>query len=135
MTTIVDKLKDWRTEDIGNLASIVGIESANPTPDDIENAIKWLYYSKKRAKLRKHTSNTLSAVLAKIQKTSPTTTDEEALYKPPAYTQLLEGAALQLKVYDKEYSIEALEQYISHAVIINALTKMKPTDREIFFTT
>lgn len=130
--SLANELPDWPIKDLKNLATILNINSSDADlPIEINENIRWLYHSKTKANI----GSSICKLKGKVLKEDPTDTEErnDRLYPPPDYINLINGASGKLGVSDKNASIQELELYISHAVIIEALQKMKPRERIEFF--
>ncbi|MCX2983396.1 hypothetical protein EYC98_21260 [Halieaceae bacterium IMCC14734] len=133
-TTFSEVLGTWDEQQLSNLAVLLELPPGNSSLASIEEQIKWLYHSKARAKVKSafgQGAEFLKSVVAK----EPVSQQVELEYKVPTYDELIYQAADKLKVNDGRPSLEEAEKYISHAVIIEALTKMSPRERIKFFET
>lgn len=133
-TSIKDALANWNPEDLANLNVLSGGKGTDPTVETIENNIKWLYHSKSRAKIQKHSKNIINRIYTKVKETKPSIIDEEDVVTAPSYSELVSGSSKKLKVYEEDSSLEELEIFISQAIIVSALNNMKPKERLEFFT-
>lgn len=118
----------WQPEDLANLCVLLGIENNQPVPI-IVNRIKWLYYSKSRAKAISTTRNIINHISSKILKKPFAAVDDSSIWETPSYDELLIGACNHLKAVEKDASPKEMELYISQAVIIAALQRMSPRQR------
>jgi uncharacterized protein YaaW (UPF0174 family) len=133
VTTINSVLSGWNQEQLSNLGAILELDTEEPSITDLESGIKWLYYSKTRANLRLTTKNIAGKIAAKLNKKERQKEGVEHQYPIPLYSELIEGLADKLKLKDKNASLADYEEYISHEIIIEALNKMSPPQRRMFF--
>lgn len=133
---ILERIDGWSTEDLSNLASILGVDNFGGSPEEISLAFKWLYYSKSRAALKTGTKNIVESINVSVFKGSrKVKASVDDVYSLPSYDELLLHACKQLKIeVDNNADIDRLEIYLSEGVIVNALEKMKPAERHTFFS-
>lgn len=133
--SLVDTLKSWNVEDMTNLGSLLGLKEENdPSIENLVNQFKWLYHSRARAKAESILKNELRSykkILLGGEK--PKIVSEEDLKEVPSYSSLICHASEHLGVFEGNPSLQESELYISHAVIVEALTKMTPKQRVTFF--
>ena len=120
-------LRGWNRENLGNLGALLGLEGV-PTPEVVENRFKWLYHSRARA----GAESAIRKVWERF-KPRPQVVETESLRTAPSYPDLLRGACEFVKASEKDATIEELELFLSHAVTITALQRMKPRERLQFF--
>lgn len=128
-----NEIQHWASEDLANIATILEIEEPKAaTAEQILNTIKWLYHSKTTSRIQSSILNAQKRWFDKRKQQEPEIQKDD-LRSMPSYEELVKGAANKLKVYDGLANIENCESYISHAVMISALTKMTPAQRAQFF--
>jgi hypothetical protein len=132
--TLREAIANWSDKDLKNLWALLEGEDEKPSIEAIEKRFKWLYYSKNRARIKTTAQNVLSKVQAKLDHEPVVTVTSDELHEIPRYDTLIMEAAKHLKAYEDEPSLGDCELYLSHAVIISALQRMKPTQRMKFFT-
>jgi len=130
--SLSEALKGWTPEDLGNLCSLLDIQTFS-TQDQILDRIKWLYHSKARASAISSTRNIGSMLRSKLSQSQHKTIARDKLRKIPSYDSLIIGACKYLKVFEKNASIAEYELFISHAIIISAIQRMKPRERQKVF--
>ncbi|MDO9509628.1 MAG: hypothetical protein Q7I97_09895 [Thermovirgaceae bacterium] len=131
--SIFEALEGWDSKDLGNLCSILRINSSSSL-ELIEDKIKWLYFSKTRAALETTTRNVGSKILGKISKSiTPESLRIDDIREAPSYDSLVYKACESLKASENGASLSDHETFLSHAVIILALERMKPHERREFF--
>lgn len=128
-----ERIRQLTPENHVNLCHLLEISKLS-TVDEALHRIKWLYHSEKRAEIERFTRNSLARLLSKIfNKLESGGVEREELREPPSYEDLLYGACKHAKVFERDTPNQDLEVYLSHAIIISALQKMKPRERvEIF---
>jgi uncharacterized protein YaaW (UPF0174 family) len=127
--TLQDVLNGWSSDNLANLSVLLGGSEQDPTIQDIENRVKWLYHSKSKAKVGLFTNKIYSSLSKEADELSI-----EEMVSVPTYKELVEEAAKKLKVYVGEPSIAELELFISQDIVVNALKKMSPKDRKVFLS-
>ena len=140
--TIRDALQAWGQQDLANMLSLLGAEAhakqgeagSSPSIEEVEASLKWLYYSKARARTQSAARNLAAGAIAKIRKTEATNVAVEESRPIPRYDLLLAEAAKHVKAYEGNPSVDDCETFLSQAVIIAALHKMKPSERVEFFS-
>jgi len=135
-----DALADWEQGDLHNLLALLECKSSLKviTINDVEDVIKPLYHSQTRAMAKSSLNNATSWVTSKFtsNETKYTSSSDMTDYMPSYYEFLLEACEhLDCRGDSNDVSIEELELYLSHSVIVSALTKMNPTQRIEFFST
>lgn len=129
-------LTNFDHNDRCNLMALLGDDS-NDSPEvtDIEELFKELFHSKTRAVAESSVKNICSWALSKVSSHEPDYLETKDLMPVPTYSDLLMGACEHLKVakYSDDITQEKAELYISHAVIVGALSKMSPDQRIEFF--
>ena len=130
--SLAEVLRDWRSEDLGNLCSILGI---SPTRElgPIETQIMWLYHSKTIAEVESAARKTVGWVLSKVSASEQGEVKRDELREVPSYDELLIGACKHLSAYEEGGTIAEREAFLSQAIIIAALQRMKPRERMKFF--
>ena len=131
--TLAEALSEWSTEDIAILGAVLELKQQAPTVQEIEDRLKWLFHSPTRAHV-KSASKTLTARLTSLfGREGPSDTSVEDQYATPTYTELVVSLADELKVDEDDASLRDLEEFISHKVIVDAMSKMSPSERRKFF--
>ncbi len=125
---------NWSDEDLENLWALLKGKNEVPSIEAIEKRFKWLYYSKKRAGMETAVRNVFATTRAKLNHEPVVTVTSDEFHEIPRYDTLIMEAAKHLKAYEDAPSLGDCELYLSHAVIISALQRMKPTQRMKFFT-
>lgn len=134
--SILDALQGWSAEDLANLSALLEKKKkvgADSTPESLAEALRWHYHSRTRTKLSKGATDVARLGIAKVTKTDFKKTSDDDVAEMPSYTEILGSVANKLKVHEADASMENLELYISQAVTISALKKMRPSDRAKFF--
>lgn len=126
-------LKGWDSENLSNLLTLLGDKNSNPTIENVEQKIKWLYHSRFRAETERGFRNTTRTIVSKITKNTSESLNKDDIKKMPTYDLLLSEALKHVKAVEKNATREDQEMYLSHAVIIGSLQKMKPSERKTFF--
>jgi len=129
---IDDVLFGWNKENIGNLAVLLGLDK-EVNLKQIKDKFKWLYHSKTRANAESAVRNVGSFISSLKGDKKASVTQKEKLRKMPTYNELLTGACKHVKAFEEDATIQELEMFVSHAVIIAALQRMKPRERVKFF--
>lgn len=124
--------RGWRAEDLGNLCSILGIP---PTLElgPIKAQFMWLYHSKTIAEVESAARKTVGWVLSKVASSQQSEVNRDDLREAPSYDDLLIGACKHLSAYEDVASLQECEAFLSQAIIIAALQRMKPRERMKFF--
>lgn len=134
--SIKSQVVNLNHDDKCNLMALLGDDS-NTAPEisDIENLFKELFHSRTRAVAESSLKNIGSWAFSKVISQRPEYIETEDLMTVPTYSDLLIGACEHLKVAKGNNNItqEKAELYISHAVIVGALSKMSPDQRIEFF--
>lgn len=126
-------LRGWTNEDLANLCHLLGIEATKDLRS-IEDQVKWLYHSKTRAGAESAVRNISNTVLSKVFASRQSSeTNREALREMPTYDELLIGACKHVKAFENGATSDDLEIFLSHAVILAALQRMEPRERQSFF--
>lgn len=131
--TLRDALNDWSAEQLGNLGSLLGLSDERHTIDEIEEQFKWLYHSKTRAHVKSAAQNASGFIRSVFEKSEHQSAEVEAAYEIPSYSLLISELAEKLDVKEDLASLADCEEFISHAVILNALQEMSPDQRRDFF--
>ncbi len=127
MTTLSEKIGSWSPEDRANLSTLLELEES-ASLEQIEESFMWLYYSRTRQNLK----DKIGLAVKKV-KVGEGTLPFLDKYEIPSWEQLVSDFAKKLKVYSEESSLEQLEEYVCHAVIVQALDAMSPESRAEFF--
>jgi uncharacterized protein YaaW (UPF0174 family) len=133
MTTVNNALSGWNQDQLSNLGAILELEIENPSITDLELQIKWLYYSKTRAQVKTTVTKSTAKLRSAIASKESEDIDKDQHYSVPLYSELIYGLAGKLKLKADNASLADYEEYISHAIIIESLNKMSPTQRQTFF--
>lgn len=128
-----DKLNDvcrgWGEKDLANLGSILGLPENEQTLSSIETRVKWLFYSKARAKTKvvaKTIWGKLGGAKGKFQ--------YEDQFESPAYIELLSALLEELDINCKDATLLEKEAFLCDAVIAEALVNMSPEQRRRAFS-
>jgi len=122
-------LEGWTSEELGNLCSLLGIDKSSAL-GLIQDRIKWRYHSKTRAGAESATRNIGSKLLSKISGSQQQrVVKRDDLREVPTYDALVIGACKHLKAFEKGASLAEHEAFLSQAIIIAALHRMKPRER------
>ncbi len=132
--TLRKAVANWGDEDLENLWVLLEGKDDELSVEAIEKRFKWLYHSKKRARMETEVRNVFAKIRAKLNHKPEVTVTSDELHETPRYDILIVEAAKHLKSYEGEPSLGDCELYLSHAVIISALQRMKPVQRIKFFT-
>lgn len=125
-------LDGWSDEQLINVSTLLGMDASEPSNERVCERIKWLYYSRARESLKSGAAGSIRFFSRKILKSNaPVTVTTELVM--PTYEELVYGLSRQLGVFVQGSSLVETEKYVSHAIIIRALTKMKPAERSKFF--
>lgn len=125
--SISSVVNNWSQDDLGNLGAILGIDGVSTTAA-IEDRLKWLYHSRMRAGAESAARN-LWQTVTKSRKF----VDSDTLRTAPTYMELLRGACAFTSASENDATLYELELFLSLAVIIAALQRMKPRERLKFF--
>jgi len=123
-TTLAEVLSGWNQDQLSNLGAILQLDKGNPSVDELESRIKWLFHSKTRANITALKRRLVEGGAA----------DREQVYPVPLYSDLILALADKLKLNAEHVSIDGLELDISYAIIVKALQKMTQTQRRVFFS-
>ncbi|HUY90500.1 MAG TPA: hypothetical protein VMV10_17315 [Pirellulales bacterium] len=122
----------WSSDDLGNLCSILEVSQS----DDIEaikDRFKWLYHSKTNAHVESAARKTAGKVLSMISKVQQREVTRDDLRAVPDYSDLVIDACKQLNACEDGASLSEHETFLSEAIIVAALQRMKPRERMKFF--
>lgn len=118
LTTI---LADWDERDKTIMAILCDLDENTTSTNAITEQIRWMYNSRTRHSIKRNFKRV--------------TRQDVTMDMPcPTYEVLLAGAAKKLGIHKHCTSIDEHERYIPQAVIVAALTKMNPAQRDRFFT-
>ncbi len=120
-TEIIDLLADWDDRDKIIMAILCDLDEATTSAQVITKQIRWMYNSRARHSIKRNFKRV-------------TRQDTSKDMPCPSYEALLAGAAKKLGIHKHCTSLEEYERYIPQAVIVAALTKMSPPQRDRFFT-
>ncbi len=120
-TEIIDLLADWDDRDKTIMAILCDLDEATTSAQVITEQIRWMYNSRARHSIKRN--------LKRVTR-QDTSNDMPC----PSYEALMAGAAKKLGIHKHCKSIEEYERYIPQAVIVAALAKMSPSQRDRFFT-
>lgn len=124
------ELRDWASEDLENLAEILEVEvSADSLLYDLLEKIRVLYHAPVKTSLKRGASHLHSKLLG----IDATAVRDNEIDQLPSYNELQKASAKHLGVLKDDPDLEVLELYVSQAVIVNALGKMEPSQRLLFF--
>lgn len=120
-TEIIDLLADWDDRDKIIMAILCDLDEASTSVATISHQIRWMYNSRARHGIKRNFKRL-------------TRQDTSKDMPCPSYEALLASAAKKLGIHKHCTSIDAYERYIPQAVIVAALAKMTPPQRDRFFT-
>jgi hypothetical protein len=120
-TELSTLLAGWDERDNIIMAILCDLDERNATTDAIVEQIRWMYNSRARHSIKR---NFKRVIRQNHSNDMPC----------PTYEALLEGAAKKLRIHKHCSSINEYERYIPQAVIVAALAKMNPAQRDRFFT-
>ena len=120
-TELKDLLASWDERDRKILAILCDLNEDTTSVDAIVEQIRWMFNSRARHSIKR---NFKWAARQDSSKDMPC----------PRYENLLAGAAKKLGIHKHCTSIDDYERYIPQAVIVSALAKMTPPQRDRFFT-
>lgn len=140
-TSLYDVLRDWSYEDLRNLCTLLDISTTDETgpmseielTELIVMRIKWLYHSRTVAEIESTARKAVGWMFSKVAAAEQTEAESNDLRQVPTYDELLVGGCKHLDAYEEGASVADCEEFLSHAVIIAALQRMKPRERQIFF--
>lgn len=119
-TALKSLFTSWDERDICILAILCELDEG-ASPQAITEQIRWLYNSRTRHRIK---SNFKRVVRQDTGEDMPC----------PSYEVLLAGAAKKLGIHKHCTSIDDYERFIPQAVIVTALARMNPVQRNRFFT-
>jgi len=120
-TELKSLIADWDERDKIILAILCDLDEGVTTADVISEQIRWLYNSRTRHSIKRNFKRVIRQDTSKDMSC-------------PTYETLLAGAAKKLGVHKYCTSVDDYERYIPQAVIVAALAKMNPPQRDRFFT-
>lgn len=120
-TELKSILASWDERDISILAILCDLDEDTASVATITKQIRWLYHSRTRHNIKRN----LKRVVMK---------DSSMDMPCPTYEALLTGAAKKLGIHKHCTSVDDFERYIPQAVIVAALARMNPPQRDRFFT-
>lgn len=130
-------LAELGEEHRANLAAVLNMASPNPSPEELGDEIKWLYYSKSREAVKATSGAAVNALSAVTEKVIGKTIEQPTLLsgevEMPSYEELVHGLAKKLGVDEAPTDLSKTEKYIVQAYIAECLTRMTPQQREDFF--
>ena len=113
--------ESWDERDISILAILCDLDEDTTSVTAITEQIRWLYNSRARHRIKR---NFKRVVRQHASEDMPC----------PSYEVLLAGAAKKLGIHKHCTSTDDYERYIPQAVIVAALARMNPPQRDRFFT-
>ena len=122
---VVERLSD---HELADLATILELDE-HSSADEICERVRWMYWSKIRAKFSRTAEQAWRTIKSKQTKV-PRIDERRPI---PDWDVLVAGLAQHLKVHDSAARTEMSELYISHALIVRALKAMTPVQRKAFF--
>lgn len=126
-------LKEMDEKDLKNLCAILHIPEKSSV-NSIQDKIKWLYHSEIGAKVETGVRNVKRKIFSKIFTSKDyNKIKTKDIREVSTYNQLVIEACKNVKAYVKDASLEESELFLSQAIIIKALYKMKPRQRLEFF--
>lgn len=128
-TELKTMIASWDERDKTIIAILCDIDDeANPhgssignSPDKIAEKIRWMYHSRTRHNIKRNFNRVVRQGVDKDM-------------SGPTYEDLLSGAAKKLGIHKHCTSLDDYERYIPQAVIVAALAKMNPAQRDQFFS-
>ena len=123
-------------EDRANLAATLGLEP-DSAPEEICETIRWLYHSKVRREIRKGARSVVGfakSYLPDALGVASKVATENDDYPVPTWADLVDHVGRHLKAFDETADLTTNERYICQAVIVRALDKMTPPQRDAFFS-
>lgn len=120
-TELKHLITDWDERDKTILAILCDLGENNTATDAIVDKIRWMYNSRTRHRITRNFKRV----------TRQDTSDEMPC---PSYETLLAGAAKKLGIHKHCKTVGEYERYIPQAIIIAALAKMNPAQRDRFFS-
>ncbi|WP_373079594.1 hypothetical protein [Zhongshania sp.] len=120
-TELKSILASWDERDISILAILCDLDEDTASVAAITKQIRWLYHSRTRHSIKRN----LKRFVMK---------DSNMDMPCPTYEALLTGAAKKLGIHKHCTSVDDFERYIPQAVIVAALARMNPPQRDRFFT-
>ena len=123
-------------EDRANLAATLGLKP-NSTTEEICETVRRLYHSRVRRGIREGGGSAIR--WAKSHLTDASADDSKVASRNkvdpvPTWADLVERTARHLKTFDKSVALTTNERYICQAIIVRALGKMTPAQRNVFFS-
>ena len=141
---------DLAPEDRANLAVLLELDQGSSVEDLCEE-VRWLYHSKIRStvvsgakrvadgalELAESTplgGGALASLARKVRSPSlGTIGNEDEAYPVPTWNELIDGLAQYLNVHDPVADLATSEKYVCQAIIVRALQKMTPAQRDVYF--
>ena len=123
-------------EDRANLAVTLGLEP-NSAAEKICEEVRWMYHSKVRSEIRKGAKPVVDLLKSRlrgvpgVESKAATENDD---YPVPTWADLVDHVGRHLKAFDETADLTTNERYICQAVIVRALAKMTPPQRDAFFS-
>jgi hypothetical protein len=118
LTTI---LAGWDERDKTIMAILCDLDENTTSTNAITEQIRWMYNSRARHSIKRNFKRVTRQDLTKDMPC-------------PTYEALLAGAAKKLGIHKHCTSVDEYERYIPQAVIVAALRRMNPAQRDRFFT-
>ena len=135
-STIAEMLRGWRDEDLQNLASLVDPKyqpGRRYSPEEIEEAFKWQYYSRTAEGGKTVAKRAFTQVKTRLGAEASAKADKQQDLRAPSYEVLIREACRHEKAHEDWASTEELELFLAQAIILRALQHMKPGERAKFF--
>ncbi|CAA0080610.1 Uncharacterised protein [Zhongshania aliphaticivorans] len=120
-TTLKHLLADWDSRDHTIMAVLCDIDDDLAKAEVIAEQIRWMYHSRTRHSIKRSVKRV-------------TRQDASNEMPCPSYEALLAAAAKKLGIHKHCTLVDEYERYIPQAVIVAALTKMNPMQRDRFFS-
>lgn len=120
-TELTAILASWDERDKTILAILCDLDESTASTNEISEQIRWMYNSRARHRIKRGFKRVTRQSSGKDMPC-------------PSYEALLSGAAKKLGVQKHCTTIDEHERYIPQAVIVAALAKMNPAQRDRFFT-
>ena len=119
-TDLNNLLAGWDERDISIMAILCELGESTTSTELIVEQIRWMYNSRVRHSVKRN----FKRAIRQDTKDTPS----------PSYEALLASAAKKLGIHKHCRSTEDYERYIPQAVIVAALGRMNPAQRDQFFT-
>jgi hypothetical protein len=119
-TELKSILAGWDERDKTIIGILCDINDESLCTDTIVEKIRWMFHSRTRHSIKRNFKRVVRQSFDKDM-------------SHPTYEELLSGAAKKLGINKHCASMEDYERYIPQAIIVAALAKMNPAQRDLFF--